>query len=145
MTVASEAIELVARRESLREILAFVDGACARLGVSGSDAFDVRLAVEEVCTNVIEHGYDGADPGPLGLSLRGDAESVVITVADRGVPFDPDNAQQPDLESGWEERPLGGVGLHLVRQVMDEVRYETSADGMNSTTLVKRKSRLEGV
>jgi serine/threonine-protein kinase RsbW len=136
-------IELVANKESLRDVLTFVQEGCARFGVVGSDCFDVRLAVEEVCTNIIDHGYAGREPGPLELSMSGGSDAVVITVADRGAPFDPDSAQQPDLEASWHERVAGGVGLHLVRKVMDELHYASSPDGTNSLTLVKRKTSQE--
>ena len=137
----SAAIEVEARRENLRQILTFVDDACARFGVTGSDAFDVKLAVEEVCTNIIEYGYEPGATGPIGISMDSDADRLVITVADRATPFDPDSAPKPDVEALLEDRPLGGLGLHLVRKIMDDLRYESAPDGTNSLTLVKKRNR----
>lgn len=122
---------------SLREVMSFVARACADLGVSGSAAFDVRLAVEEICTNIIRHGYGGLEPGPLVVDIEPAPDALVVRIEDRGVPFDPDDAPPPDLTSEAEERPIGGVGVHLVRQVMDEVEYSTGSGG-NTLRLVKR-------
>ncbi len=136
-------IELAARRESLRDIAAFVADACARFGVEGSDCFDLRLAVEEVCANIIEHGYEGREKGALSLCFSDEGDHVVLRVGDRGTPFNPEDALMPDLTLNWEERPIGGVGLHLVRQVVDELHYDTGADGVNTLTMIKRKTRQE--
>jgi serine/threonine-protein kinase RsbW len=139
-TASTVAIECTARPECLGDILAFVDEACVRFGVHGSTAFDVKLAVEEVCANVIQHAYAGAEPGPLGVSIEDRADLLVITVKDRATAFDPSSAAPADTTSGWNEREAGGLGLHLVRNVVDEMHYGTSADGLNSLTLIKRKN-----
>jgi serine/threonine-protein kinase RsbW len=126
-----------ARREHLPALLAFVDAACARAGLSRDVASDVRLAVEEACTNVIEHGYPAASPGPLTLRFEHDARRLVVTVEDRAAPFDPSTVSAPDLDADWDQRDLGGLGWHLINQVMNEVRHELVAGG-NRLTMVKR-------
>ena len=91
-------------------------------------AHDVRLAAEEVCSNVIAHGYPGS-AGPVTLRLERRPHAVVVTVEDTGVPFDPASAPEPRLDAEWDQRPEGGLGWHLVRQVMDEIRHEPLAGG----------------
>lgn len=125
-----------ARRECLPDLLAFVREACATL--PEETAFAVRLAAEEVCTNVISHAYPGMEPGPVSLSIARDEGLVTVTVEDRGVPFDPAAATLPDLDAPVEARELGGLGWHLVRQVMDQVIHESVLGGGNRVTLVKR-------
>jgi len=134
-------IERLATLKSLADILSFVDGACQRFGVTGSTAFDIRLAVEEVCTNVIEHGYAGREAGPVTITMEDEGKQIVIVIEDRGASFDPDSASEPDPTLAWAERQPGGLGVHLVKKVTDGLRYESSADGVNSMTLIKLKSQ----
>lgn len=136
---SSLSLECTATPASLAAILGFVDRACSRFGVSGSLAFDVKLAVEEVCTNVIQHAYGSEEPGPLDLSIADRPDRIEIVVRDRAGAFDPTSVAASDVTSAWDEREAGGLGLHLVRNVVDEMHYTKSEDGFNSLTLVKLK------
>lgn len=144
MSDATDDVELrelvcEARRERLGDLLAFIERACARAALDPGIAFDVRLATEEVVTNVIEHGYAGADtPGPITLRFHRDAREVVVTIEDLAPPFDPATIHPTDLGAPLEQRRIGGLGWHFVRQVIDEVRYEQRHPRGNRTTLVKR-------
>jgi serine/threonine-protein kinase RsbW len=135
-----DAAEIVcdARPEHLAELLAFVDRACARAGLDRDVAFDVRLAAKEVVTNVIEHGYAGMPPGPITVRFRREPSRVIVTVDDLARPFDPALAPRPDVAAPIEQRRSGGLGWHLVHQVMDEVRHEPRTPQGNRLTLVKR-------
>ncbi|MES2521979.1 MAG: ATP-binding protein [Gemmatimonadota bacterium] len=96
----------------------------------------VVLALDEVCANLAMHGYAGRTPGGADIAIQSDHDAVRIVVEDAGVPFHPDSAPEPDLESDWQERRVGGLGWFFVRQIMDECTYETDA-GTNRLTLVK--------
>ncbi len=122
MSAATIAFE--ARLENLRALLGWVERACAEAGVGEDAAFPLQLAVEEVAANVIHHGYDGAEAGPLRLAFRADGATVTVVIEDEAPPFDPADAPAPDLASEWDDRRVGGLGWHLVRALMDEVRYE---------------------
>ena len=137
---AGEEITREARRENLAALLDFTDGACARAGLQPPDAFAVRLAVEEVCANLIAHGYGDGPPGPVHVRIAPGADAIVVSIADRAPPFDPVRAPAPALDADWETRPIGGLGIHLVKQLMDEVKYESFADGGNQLTLIKRRN-----
>lgn len=134
---SAAAITCEGRLESLAPLLAFVDRATAETGLGPDEAFAVRLAVEEVCTNIITHGYGGGAPEPVSLRVSRSPGAVAITVEDRAPLFDPADAPEPDLGADWARRPIGGVGWHLVRELMDEVRHEPGAAGGNRVTLVK--------
>lgn len=127
-----------ARAENLAGLLGFLDAAITGAGLDGATANEVRLAAEEVCSNVIAHAYPDGAAGFVTLRLCREPASVVVTVEDAGIPFDPAAAPAPPLDGDWDQRPLGGLGWHLVRQVMDEVRHEFLAGGGNRVTLVKR-------
>lgn len=133
-------IERDARQENLAALLDFAREACERAGLAADECHDVRLAVEEVCANVIAHGYAGRAPGPVSVAIEARDDAVVVRVEDRAPVFAPDDAPAPALDADWASRPVGGLGLHLVRRIMDEVRHEPRADGGNRLTLVRRRS-----
>ena len=136
---ATEVLECEARRERLADVLAFVDRACARAALAPDAAFDVRLATEEVVTNVIEHGYAGdSAPGPIMVRFHHDPRQVVVTIEDLAPPFDPATIRPADPLAPLEQRRIGGLGWHFVKRVMDEVRHEHRHPRGNRLTLVKR-------
>ena len=130
--------------EGLEEIFEFVERVCQESGMSQSDVFVFRLAADEICTNIIKHSYRGAEPGPITLSIDSVGDRVVMKVGDHGKPFDPDDAPAADLVSEWEKRRVGGLGLHLLRQLMDEVRYETDAVLGNCLTVARKAGETHG-
>jgi serine/threonine-protein kinase RsbW len=99
--------------------------------------YDLKLAVEEACTNIVTHGYAGMDPGSVLLSLEFDPERIRVTLTDFGHPFEPYDPGAPDLEASLEQELSHGFGLHLIYQLMDEIGYESGEDG-NHLTFVKR-------
>lgn len=125
-----------ARIEHLAELMAFVDGECERAGVPEDAAFAIRLAAEEAFTNVVRHGY-GEQPGPVRFELSVDGGSLTLTLIDEAPVFDPRAAPAADLESSLEDRGEGGLGWHLVHQLMDEVRHEPGAGRGNVLRLIK--------
>ncbi len=131
------AIERDARLESLQEIRDFIEEAGLRAGVDPSARFDLKLAVDEACANIIVHGYEPGKPGPIGVSFESDGRRVVLTITDRARPFDPKDAPVPDLDVDWRERRPGGLGWYLIRQVMDSVEYDSDPERGNRLTLVK--------
>jgi serine/threonine-protein kinase RsbW len=130
-------IDQPARLESLTAFAKFIDDACAHNGADHDTTHALRLAVEEVCTNVIKYGYAGMEPGSIALTFEAPPGRFVITVSDRGRPFDPRSAPPPDLTSSAEERPIGGLGVYLVNAMMDEVSYRSDPVCGNTLTLVK--------
>ena len=126
-----------ARLEKLADIRTFVEESCRRAGAADSVCFDLKLAVDEACTNIIEHGYSG-QPGSISLTVESAAGTLRVIIQDRGRPFDPARLRAADVTSAPEERPIGGLGWHLIRTSMDEVDYERDPAGGNRLTLTKR-------
>lgn len=131
----SDEIRRDATLEHLAEILAFVESSCREARLPEAACFDIKVAVDEVCTNIIHHGY--ASPGPIDVRFRVDDDRAIITVADEAVLFDPATVGPADVSSEWEDRAIGGLGWHLVRRLMDEVRHEPRPGGGNVVTLIK--------
>jgi serine/threonine-protein kinase RsbW len=125
-----------ARLEHLGELMAFLDAECARAGVQPDAAFAIRLAAEEVFVNIVRHGY-GGKPGPARVAFDRDGDRVTLTLEDEAPAFDPDDAPAPDLDADLTTRVEGGLGWHLVRKLMDDVRHRTRPGGGNVFTLVK--------
>ena len=124
--------------ENLRELRHFVKGACKTAGLDPEITSDLMLAADEACSNIIEHGYEGRSAGPITLALDVDATEVGLTITDRGRPFPPEAAPEPDLESGWKTRGMGGLGWHLIRQFVDRYEYETDPEGGKHLRLYKQ-------
>lgn len=137
--MADRELEAVARIESLPALLAGADAAAAAAGLDETERFDVRLAVEELCMNVIKHGYGAGAPGEITLRFDVRPDGLAVVVADRAPLFDPAQAPPPDLASDWRERRVGGLGVHMVRQVMDRVSHAPRPGGGNLVTIEKRK------
>jgi serine/threonine-protein kinase RsbW len=89
----------------------------------------------------VKHGYGGKEAGPIDVELCFDSHEITITITDEAPVFDPASVASPDLEAGWEDRAIGGLGWHLVRRVVDEVRHQQREGGGNVVTLVKKRQR----
>lgn len=126
---------------NLAQVRQFVETSALALGAPAGVADALVLAVDECATNVIEHGYDGRG-GDLEVEIRREgraADAVLIVILrDNAPPFDPTQLPQPDVTLPLDERPVGGLGAFLVRQLVDQVDYRVTARGGNELTLVKR-------
>jgi serine/threonine-protein kinase RsbW len=128
------------RCDNLATIADFVTKAAQASGLSEKATFEVQLAVDEACTNVIEHSYGGERQGKITLCCECADDDFVVTIRDNGQSFDPETIPPPDLTCSLAERPCGGLGLYFMRQLMDEVRFHFDAEG-NKLTMVKKIRR----
>ncbi len=124
--------------ESLGEISDFVVSAARAAGLDDQAVWEVQLAVDEAATNVILHAYGGHEEGPITVQVDVRDDEFVICLHDRGKPFDPDAVPHPDLDSPLEARKTGGLGLYLMRKLMDRVDFHFDAGGYNLVTMAKR-------
>ena len=124
--------------ENVAAFRSFVEEACRRAGADESTCFDLKLAVDEACSNLVMHGYAGREPGPITVSFALDGGEIVITIVDHAPPFDPTQAPLPNLDAPASERRPGGLGWHIIRQIMDRVTYRADAENGNRLTLAKR-------
>src|SRR3990172_11756769 len=123
--------------ESLRDFRGFIKEHCAgQPGVTDEILYDVQLAVDEACTNIITHGYQHLNPGSIILDLEIDPDKLTVSLTDFGHSFEPSSAPIPDIHAPLEERKPGGYGLFLIQQTMDEMDYQVTEDG-NKMRLIK--------
>jgi serine/threonine-protein kinase RsbW len=128
-------IALPAETESLLSIRRFVEDACAQAGLDDSTSYDIKLAVDEACMNIVEHGYAGMDPGSILVSLQYGGQKLVVRITDFGHPFEPSEPPVPDLEEKLAGE-AGGFGLYFIYRSVDSVNYQATQSG-NTLTLVK--------
>lgn len=129
-------ITVSADLSSLPAALAYVTDALRALGLSPKAVQEMELAVDEAVTNVVLHGYAGTE-GWIRLSCERAGEGVaVVAIEDAAPPFDPTTTPSPDLEGDADERPIGGLGVHFIRTMTDEMTYECR-DGINVLKLLK--------
>ena len=123
--------------ESLIDFREFLKKHCANYpGVTDEILYDMQLAVDEACTNIITHGYADMDPGSMILDLDIQPAKVTIALTDFGHSFEPGTASAPDVQAPIEERELGGFGLFFIQQSVDQMDYRVTEDG-NTMTLIK--------
>jgi len=116
-----------------------IDEFCANLAIPASCTFKLNVALEELLTNTISYGYDDGKIHQIALSVVRQGNTLVTEISDDARPYDPLQAPPPDLDSAIEDRAIGGLGVHLVKTLMDEVTYAYEG-GRNRVTLRKRIS-----
>jgi len=130
--------------ERLVQIAEFVTQAAREAGLTDDDAFHVEMAVDEACSNIIEHAY--ADhPGDIDLTCTSSAPGALeISIHDSGRSFNPDGVAAPPLSipADVDDLSEGGLGLYFMRKLMDEVRFEMVAGHGNTLTMTKRSKQL---
>jgi anti-sigma regulatory factor (Ser/Thr protein kinase) len=109
--------------EELEKVTGFIGTCGARVGLRNREILDSQISADEACSNAIAYAYPGTT-GQIRVVCETTAGWFSITVTDDGVPFDPLAAPEPDLDASLDSTSLGGLGIHLIRTLMDEVTYE---------------------
>jgi anti-sigma regulatory factor (Ser/Thr protein kinase) len=130
-------LRLFADLAQLATIRGFVARAGSDLGLEDQAIYDLQLAVDEACSNVVKHGYAGQG-GEIEITMEREEDKVRVMLRDWGKSFDPQAVPKPDVTASLEQRRLGGLGLFLIDQVMDDVQFEFDPDEGNLLTMVKQ-------
>ena len=131
-------LKIEGKLENLSLIGEFIGDSMREFGLDNRKIFNVQMAVDEACTNIIEYGYANEE-GMIDIACQRRGEEIVVVIKDEGKPFDPTSVQPPDLNASLEERKTGGLGIYFMKTLMDEVRYEFK-EGKNVLTMVVRVS-----
>jgi sigma-B regulation protein RsbU (phosphoserine phosphatase) len=131
--------ETLVMKNNLHEVTrfsAFIKSATEKLGIEKSLARQLRLAVEEAVVNVIEYAYPAGKEGDITVKIMSDGNTLRFQIIDAGVLFDPTMKERADTTLSAEDRQIGGLGILLVRELMDSINYER-IEGTNVLTLIK--------
>ena len=134
-----KSVQFAAKFEYLDEIRDFVGEIARAGGFSDKDVYNIQLATDEAASNIIEHAYEDQPQGILELSCGMKGDTITIVLIDYGESFDPSVIPLPDLKADLSDRKIGGLGIFLMRKLMDEVHYEPKPDKSNVLTMIKRK------
>jgi serine/threonine-protein kinase RsbW len=135
--VSSASLHIAANLENLAAIRGFVEETARALGIAPATVTEVVLAVDEAATNTVVHGYRSKS-GTIDIEMKREGETLLICLRDEASPFDPTAVSTPDITVPLEQRVAGGLGIHLIRQIMDEVTHRITSQGGNELGLVKR-------
>ena len=127
---------------NLAEIRRFVREEAAALGAGEEAICDLELAVDEAACNIVCHGYEDRS-GTIQVAVERHGDRLIVRLRDQALAFDPCCHPLPDVTLPLEERPLGGLGIFLIRQSVDEMLYRVPPEGGNELTLVKRLAPTE--
>lgn len=128
-------LQLNASLEELETIRKFIERRAAQLGIDPSTTYDIDLAVTELATNALVHGYPERN-GWLEIKVEKTTQGIEVFIHDKAPLFDPTQIPPPDLSLPLSKRRFGGMGIHLTRQVTKRFEYQPSPDGGNELYLV---------
>jgi sigma-B regulation protein RsbU (phosphoserine phosphatase) len=123
--------------QQIPQLASFVDAVAEEAGIDFSVAMSLNLALEEAVVNVMQYAYPVGTYGTVTIEALFNKEQLKFIISDAGVPFDPTAKEDVDVNLEVSEREVGGLGIHLIRQIMDEISYEYK-DGKNYLTLHKK-------
>ena len=132
-----KSITLSNNTQETPQLAAFVDEVCEALEFSPTLTMQMNLAIEEAVVNVMKYAYPSGTNGNVIIEAQANDVRLKFTITDSGMPFDPTVQTEVDTTLSAEERPIGGLGIHLVRQIMDSINYER-VEGQNVLTLRKK-------
>jgi anti-sigma regulatory factor (Ser/Thr protein kinase) len=127
-------IHITAHPVNLKQIRAMTAKVASAAGLTGEEAGAVILAIDETCSNIIKHCCQDDPTRSIEVSISLDKEALTVTIVDNGKPFNIDSIKPRDIR---DIKP-GGLGVHIIREVMDVVEYSHTPEGLNQIKLVKK-------
>ena len=137
----SNTLTFAARFENLEKICDFVDEIAVQAGFDEMTRYSIKTAVDEACSNIIDHAYGGEGRGNIECTCRSTDDEIEIILKDHGRSFDPESIPTPDLSSPIEDRKERGLGLYFMRRLMDEIHFEFTDRNGNVLTMIKHRER----
>ena len=131
-------ISVKSRTENLSLIRDFVSSKTSDAGLAKDEIENVMLAVDEACTNIIKHAYNSFPDGEIVIKLEYNSDKLLVTIIDHGSTFDPNGIPDPDLQKYYRNGRVGGLGMFLMKTLMDDVKYITVPGKYNQVLLSKR-------
>lgn len=136
-TTKSYLLKIPSQTDNLELIRNFINGVAKKVGFDSEESNKIELAVDEACTNVIEHAYQHDESKDIDIAIKIDYHKITIVVTDRGKSFNMKEVELPDMESYLAELRVGGLGIYLMKTLMDEVDYHSKPGVKNEVRMVK--------
>jgi serine/threonine-protein kinase RsbW len=129
--------KIISKTDNLIEVREFIGAVARRLGFDEEEAANIVLAVDEACTNIIKHAYQFAPDKEIEISVVPNKRFFEVRIFDSGRSFDPTTLRPPDLKSNLGKSRRGGLGVYLMKRLMDKVEYRFQPGKRNEVYLVK--------
>lgn len=136
----TQEISIPGRYDRIIEVCKFVVGGAEQAGFNNDDLFKIELACDEACTNIIEHAYGAENMGEIRVTWQFAGEAFTITITDEAQPFNPQDVPEPNVHAGpndIDDLKIGGLGIHFMRKLMDEVHFNVDRNGGNRLVMTK--------
>jgi len=135
------------RYDRIIEVCKFVIAGAETVGFNEDALFKIELACDEACTNVIEHAYRGENMGEIRVSWHFTDGKFTIVIDDDAMPFDPNEVPEPNVPGGngdLDTLRIGGLGIHFMRNLMDEIRFFSNEKRGNRLVMIKNLANQTG-
>ena len=136
-TLKTYQLRLPSQSDNLAIIREFVTKIAQKVGFNNDETSKIELAVDEACTNVIRHAYGNSSNQVIDVQIRVDKKKLSITVSDKGKGFNPDNVKLPDIGESIKKGRKGGLGLCLIKTLMDKVDFQIKPGTKNQVKMIK--------
>ncbi|MDX1702381.1 MAG: ATP-binding protein [Melioribacteraceae bacterium] len=133
----SKELRVKSKTDNLSLIRDFISSNALEAGISSEAIDNIMLAVDEACTNIIKHAYQSYPDGEIIIKVDYNNSKFTILIIDYGKTFDPTSVPKPDLKKYYQEHKVGGLGMYLMRTLMDDVKYTTVPGKYNQVLLSK--------
>ncbi|MBD3290992.1 ATP-binding protein [candidate division KSB1 bacterium] len=130
-------LKVPSQTDNLELIREFVSRVAAKMGFDSDEVNKIELAIDEACTNVIKHAYEKNSKKPIDIAIKLDYDKLTIFVTDQGKGFNVDDIKTPDMKEYLAEMRVGGLGIFLMKNLMDEVKFEIKPGVRNQVKMVK--------
>ncbi|TFB12612.1 ATP-binding protein [Candidatus Marinimicrobia bacterium MT.SAG.4] len=130
-------LKIPTQSTNLKIIRDFITDIARKAGFDELASFDIALAVDEACTNVIKHAYRGGDDKEITVKVRYDSDKIIISISDTGKGFKSELEDEAAVKKRLNSLQRGGLGIFLMKKTMDEVVFDKDSDLMNSVKMTK--------
>ena len=134
----TKTLKVKSKTENLSLIRDFVSSAATEINIPKDIIENIILAVDEACTNIIKHAYKSSPEGEITVSIKPSNSKFEIKILDHGLTFKPETIPEPDLQKYYRQRRVGGLGIYLMKTLMDEVNYFSVPGKYNEVSLIKK-------
>lgn len=132
-----DSLVVKSRTDNLSAIREFISAMAKQAGFDDATVEKIALSVDEACTNIIKHAYKNSPEGDIIIKAKSANYKFIIEIVDYGSVFDPQLIPEPDIRKYYKEKKVGGLGMFLMKKLMDEVHYTRTAGKENRVALVK--------